>query len=120
MKKSDLKTGMWVKTKDYLWMVVLIENEPFLIYPDGWMPVENFPQICGCDNTFDALEVYKYKFESEVAGALQYKVWKNKLETSGHFTKIWSTPPKETIKIGEITYDKAKFEEAVKNLKPIK
>jgi hypothetical protein len=27
---------------------------------------------------------------------------------------------KKTIKIGEITYDKAEFEEAVKNLKPIK
>ena len=118
MKKSDLKTGMWIKTRDYLWMVVVIDNEPFLIYPNGWMPVDNFPQLCSYNSTFDALEVYKYNLD--VAGGMQYNIWKNRLEDSYYFTKIWSTPPKETIKIGEITYDKAEFEEAVKNLKPIK
>lgn len=118
MKKSDLKTGMWVKTKNYLWIVVVIENEPFLIYPDGWLPVDNFPQLCSYDSTFNALEVYKYNLD--VAGGMQYNIWKNKLEGSSYFTKIWSAPPKETIKIGETVYDKAEFEEAVKNLKPIK
>lgn len=118
MTKSDLKTGMWVKTRDHLWMVVVIENEPFLIYPDGWMPIKNFPQMCSYDKTFDALEVYKYNLD--VAGGMQYNTWKDMIETSTYFTKIWSVPPKETIKIGETIYDKAEFEEAVKNLKPIK
>lgn len=119
MKKSDLKTGMWVKTKDCLWIVVVIKNEPFLIYPEGWMPVENFPQICGYNKDYDALEVYKYN-NLDVAGGMQYNIWKDMIETSINFTKIWSAPPKETIKIGEVVYDKTEFEEAVKNLKPIK
>lgn len=118
MKKSDLKTGMWVKTKHHLWMVVLIENEPFLIYPEGWMPIEDFPCVYKADADFDILEVYKYN--GDIAGGMQYNIWKNKLHNSQMFTIIYPIKPKETIKIGEAIYDKEEFEEAVKNLKPIK
>ena len=88
---------MWVKTKNYLWIVVVIENEPFLIYPDGWLPVDNFPQLCSYDSTFNALEVYKYNLDA--AGGMQYNVWKNKLLIEdSYFTKIWSASKRNLSK----------------------
>ena len=116
MVKNDLKTGMWVKTRSKLWMIVVIDNEPFMIYPGGWMPIKSFPEVCPNDSKWNILAVYKYNF-NEVAGSLQYDVWKDHMEDKIAFTKIWLI--EETIKIGEITYDKFEFEQAVKNLKPI-
>lgn len=116
MTKSDLKTGMWVKTRSKLWMIVVIDNEPFMIHPWGWMPIKSFPEVSPNDSEWNILAVYKYNF-NEVAGSLQYDVWKDGMEDKISFTKIWTI--EETVKIGENIYNKAEFEEAVKNLKTI-
>ena len=124
MVKSDLKTGMWVKTREDLWMIIVENREPYMVTPDGWMPIEDFPRTYKGDCLWDILAVYDYfpgDYDNKI-GSLQYNVFKNRVEdpTCPLFLKIWEAPRKETIKIGETTYDKAEFEEAVKNLKPIK
>ena len=116
MVKSDLKTGMWVKTRDNLWMIIVIHNEPFMIYPDGWMPIKNFPEA-DSDPKWHILEVYSYNFDT-IAGSFQYNSWKDSIDNTIVFTKIYPII-KETIKIGSIAYDKQEFENAVKDLKPI-
>ena len=54
---------------------------------------------------------------------LQYDIYSGYIKTNNidhSLEKIWTSESvKETIKIGEITYDKSEFEQAVKNLKPI-
>lgn len=126
MKKSDLKTGMWVKTVDRLWMIVIVEDKPCMITPTGWLPIDSFPKTRKDSSHWDILAVYDYSVEIEEhhyrASSLQYDVLKDEVEkkNSAYFIKIWDAyKDRETVKIGEIAYDKAEFEEAVKNLKPI-
>lgn len=123
MVKSDLKTGMWVKTIDKLWMIVVIDNEPYMITPKSWQDILSFPNTIKGEKEWDILAVYDYYTPdyNNKAGSLQYDVFKNQVEdpNSRYFKKIWEVP-RETIKIGEITYDKQEFENAVKDLKPIK
>ena len=123
MTKSDLKTGMWAKTRDALWMIVVIDNEPYLIKSKGWQDIQSFPNTIKGEKEWDILAVYDYYTPdyNNKAGSLQYDVFKNQVEdpNSRYFKKIWEAP-RETIKIGDITYDKQEFENAVKDLKPIK
>jgi hypothetical protein len=122
MIKSDLKTGMYVVTKNTLiWLVVVIDNEPYLCYPTGWMPIENFPNINKNNDNYDIIEVYEGIIDN-IGSMLQYDIYQKFIQTKNlkNINKIWSTTVKETIKIGENTYDKQEFEDAVKNLKPIK
>ena len=117
MTKNDLKTGMWVReSRGTLYMIIVIEGSPFMVNPNAWLPVEKFPIIN--DSGWSITGVYKYNFK-ELAGSLQYNTWKDQIDDGIAFTKIWPIIVKETIKIGEITYDKSEFEQAVKNLKPI-
>lgn len=123
MTKSDLKTGMWAKTRDALWMIVVIDNEPYLIKSKGWQDIQSFPNVIPGQKEWDILAVYDY-FTDEYnnkAGSLQYDIFKDQVEdpNSRYFKKIWEAS-RETIKIGDITYDKQEFENAVKDLKPIK
>ena len=123
MTKSDLKTGMWVKTIDCLWMIVVIDNESYMIKPKGWQNIESFPNTVRGNSLWDILAVYDYYTPdyTNKAGSLQYDIFKDQVEdpNSRYFKKIWEAP-RETVKIGDITYDKREFENAVKNLKPIK
>ena len=123
MTKSDLKTGMWVKTRDNLWMIVVIDNEPYMIRPNGWQDISSFPNTIKGQKEWDILAVYDYYTPdyNNKAGSLQYDIFKAKVEdpNSRYFKKIWEVQ-RETIKIGDITYDKQEFENAVKDLKPIK
>ena len=123
MNKSDLKTGMWVETKEKLWMIVVDDGKPYMFTPNNWMPVEDFPRAYKGDCLWDILNVYDYFSEDydNKIGSLQYDEFKDRVKdpTCLYFKKIWEAPKKETIKIGEVTYDKSEFEQAVKNLKPI-
>lgn len=127
MVKSDLKTGMYAVTKNgQIWLIVVIDGEPYLCYPSGWMNIVNFPGACSYDDSYDIVEVYhgiSPNKKSNMAYLLQYDIYSRYIKTNNieHcLEKIWTkNPVKETIKIGEITYDKSEFEQAVKNLKPI-
>ena len=123
MTKSDLKTGMWVKTRNSLWMIVVIDNEPYMIKSKGWQDIQNFPCAVPGQKEWDILAVYDYYTPdyNNKAGSLQYDVFKDRVEdpNNKYFKKIWEAP-RETIKIGNIIYDKQEFENAVKDLKPIK
>ena len=127
MTKSDLKTGMYAVTKNgQIWLIVVIESEPYLSYPSGWMNIDNFPEVYKLDDSYDIIEVY-YEIstnkKSNKACLLQYDIYSRYIKTNNIefcLEKIWTkNTVKETIKIGEITYDKSEFEQAVKNLKPI-
>lgn len=127
MVKSDLKTGMYAVTKNgQIWLIVVIEGEPYLSYPSGWMDIINFPRVCSYDDGYDIVEVYygiSPNKKSNKAYLLQYDIYSGYIKTNNIeycLEKIWTKDSvKETIKIGEITYDKSEFEQAVKNLKPI-
>ena len=127
MVKSDLKTGMYAVTKNgQIWLIVIIEGEPYLSYPSGWMNIVNFPRVCSYDDSYDIVEVYygiSPNKKSNKAYLLQYDIYSRYIKTNNiehSLEKIWtSESAKETIKIGEITYDKSEFEQAVKDLKPI-
>jgi hypothetical protein len=122
MKKNDLKTGMYVKTRNgKTWVIIVLENEPYLVYPSGYMDVENFPNICD-DKDFDIIQVYKYSGNSSEhnngAFLLQYDVYKNDILKPHLFSVIY--PAEETIEIGGIKYSKLEVENKLKDLKPIK
>ena len=127
MTKSDLKTGMYVRTQNKkIWLVVIIKGKPYLCYPSGWMPVESFPKAYKADRHYDIVEVYRGLHAETNNGAylLQYDIFSKYIQTNNiakALERIWTSESvKETIKIGDSTYDKQEFENAVKDLKPIK
>lgn len=115
MKKSDLKTGMLFE-KDNGEIFQIFLNTPLgdiyinekgnhgdLKYIDESMCWSSSYQTSHIKKVYSPL--YNYAL-------LSFDLNKFKL--------IWEKKSKETIKIGEAIYDKAEFEEAVKNLKQIK
>jgi hypothetical protein len=60
--------------------------------------------------------ITSYTTEDRTVGYLE-----NTVETQPEwFNEVFEEEPKETIKIGELVYDKKEFEKCVKDLKPIK
>jgi hypothetical protein len=121
MKKSDLKTGMWVETKEGKRYIIVVEsNEPCMIYPSGHQPIAQFPKAVPDDSYFDIVKVWKYVGNSHIGSSFQYDNWVNQIDFENSiFELIWENNLKETIKIGDNIYNKAEFEDAVKDLKPI-
>ena len=111
MVKSDLKTGMLFECRNG--EVFLLVGE-FGINKDEFFDLESQNEnLTYRDSSFDIVRV------SEVlkVNRLLPKYWNKDTITEN---LLWEEKPIETIKIGEITYDKSEFENAVKNLKPIK
>jgi hypothetical protein len=114
MTKSDLKTGMLVQTRDGD-IGLVIKKLDIIIFKRDYMNISDYKEDLSIDTSSaqilkiseqlcnDDLTVYNWT-EETVDNCL---LWERKEQ------------PKETIKIGEVTYDKLEFEQAVKNLKPI-
>ena len=115
MKKSDLKTGMLIERNNGDLFQVFLDTPLGNIYINGEGIYGKLDYInenmCwrGLEKVKYVVKVYSPKY---CHSFLSFDL--------DQFKLIWIKEPKETIQIGEITYDKAEFEEAVKNLKPIK
>jgi hypothetical protein len=113
MTKNDLKTGMLVQTRDGDVGLVLRELNT-IIFKEAYLSFSDFEEdltfeLRSCDaNIIRVTNV----LEEE---ALTVDMWK---ESNVKSNLLWEKEF-ETIKIGENTYNKAEFEEAVKNLKTI-
>ena len=123
MVKSDLKTGMLAITRNNKSYLVLVER--FNTKMGGYVGLM-FCEIGGysqehyynkdltstVDGKWDIMEIYESNSLTNPSNMLDLSIKDRK--------RLWKrTEQKETIKIGEITYDKSEFEQAVKNLKPI-
>lgn len=118
MTKSELKTGMLVQTRDGD-IGLVIKKLDVIIFKTTYMNISDCEEdlVFTNDNDDDAdiLKVSDQLFN----GDLTVDSWD---EGTINSNLLWERKEesKETIKIGEVVYDKAEFEEAVKNLKPIK
>ena len=112
MVKSDLKTGMLFECRNG--DVYLTIGEVGINSTDWFELCNQKEDLTYRDHDFDIVRV------SEVleGGKLIPKYWTKETITNN---LLWGRSDiKETIKIGNITYDKQEFENAVKDLKPIK
>ena len=113
MTKSDLKTGMLIECRNG--DVYLIVGEFVISNNNQWFELWSHEEdLTYIDHDFDIVRVSEVLEEKELAP----KYWTKETITNN---LLWERPTiKETIKIGNITYDKQEFENAVKDLKPIK
>lgn len=118
MTKSDLKTGMLVQTRDGD-IGLVIKKLDIIIFRTTYMNISDYEEDLFADITNDAdadiLKVSDQLFDRD----LIVEYWD---EGTINSNLLWERKEesKETIKIGEAVYDKVEFENAVKNLKPIK
>lgn len=111
MTRSDLKTGMLFQCRNS--NIFLVIND-YAIGTGKYFDLKTQNEdLTYLDPGFDIMIVSHI-----LTGAGLIPVnWKESLITEN---LLWERDKsKETIKIGEITYDKSEFEQAVKNLKPI-
>ena len=110
MVKSDLKTGMLFQCRNN--DVYLVING-YAIGKDSYFDLKSQNEdLTDSSPNFDILMVSNILTSSDL-------IPENWTEDLIRENLAWEAKPKETIKIGEITYDKSEFEQAVKNLKPI-
>lgn len=119
MTKSDLKTGMLVQTRDGD-IGLVIKKLDVIIFKTSYMNISNYEEDLvftynDNDDDADILKVSDQLFN----GDLTVEYWD---EGTINSNLLWERKEelKETIKIGEAVYDKVEFENAVKDLKPIK
>ena len=111
MVKSDLKTGMLFQCRNSdIYLVINDYAISIIKYFD--LETQN-EDLTDCNPNFDIMIV-----SNVLTGADLIPTNWNKQTITENL--LWERDKsKETIKIGEITYDKSEFEQAVKNLKPI-
>ena len=113
MNKNDLKTGYNIYFEDGSVGVVLLGTENGDIVAsstdrnDMWFPLGDY------DSRLDAWDDGNKVSQVTCPTGNSYY-----LKTSSNETIIWEKKP-ETIKIGDVKYNKAEFEKAVKGLKPV-
>ena len=115
MTKSDLKTGMLVQTRDGD-IGLVIKKLDVIIFKTTYINISDYEEDLIVTNGDDAdiLKVSNRLFDRD----LIVEDWD---EGTINSNLLWERKEKskETIKIGETVYDKAEFEEAVKNLKQL-
>ena len=115
MTKSELKTGMLVQTRDGD-IGLVIKKLDVIIFKTTYINISDYEEDLIVTNGDDAdiLKVSDQLFDEN----LIVESWD---EGTINSNLLWERKekPKETIKIGEAVYDKAEFEEAVKNLKQL-
>ena len=111
MTKSDLKTGMLFQCR--AGGIYMVMNN-YAIGKDRYFDLESQNEDLTDGNAnFDIIMVSEILKQANLCP----KYWTEQTITEN---LLWKRDEsKETIKIGEITYDKSEFEQAVKNLKPI-
>ena len=111
MTKSDLKTGMLFQCRNS--DIYLVINK-YAVGRTEYFDLETQNEDLTDDNlNFDIMIVSHILTGASLIPA-------NWTESLIRENLLWErNKSKETIKIGEITYDKSEFEQAVKNLKPI-
>ena len=116
MTKSDLKTGMLVQTRDGD-IGLVIKKLDVIIFKSDYMNISDYEEdlLITPHSDADILKVSDQLFGDD----LIVEYWD---EGAINSSLLWERKeePKETIKIGEAIYDKVEFENAVKDLKPIK
>ena len=116
MKKSELRTGMLIGFKDESIRMVLL-NTPYGdickgLYDTSYLTIEES----------DPENLSDWQWGSGgVSKVYSPRSKESRLFTEGlrNYELIWENKPVETIKIGNNTYNKQEFENAVRNLKPL-
>ena len=114
MTKSDLMTGMLVQTRDGD-VGLVIKKLDIIIFEHDYMNISDYEEdlsIITSDAEILKISEQLYNADLTVDNWTEetidnYLLWERKEES------------KETIQIGEAVYDKAEFENAVKNLKQL-
>ena len=122
MKKSDLKTGMMVVTRDkHKYMVMLnveydatrkmIESPNVIVSEDGWIPLSKYSDDLKVYSQFDNLDIVEV-----YAPLMTASLWRKKLSDKNDWKCVWKReePPVE------MTVAEIEKKLGIKNLKIIK
>jgi hypothetical protein len=91
MTIDNLETGMYAKTRNgKLWLIVIFENNPYLIHPRGWMLIQSIPQVSRCSNEFDILTIYKWDTNENKVFLFQYDIMLDLIKDGISFKIIYS------------------------------
>lgn len=114
MKLSDLKTGMWVKTRDGCMYLVLRDHvsieDGIFIDNSGFLRLKNYnDEMIDVDSTeYDIIEVFIPDLDTyTLNGDCLISVWKRReLPKLGSFEKVFLMVLRSDLKNGWLTMDK--------------